>query len=236
MNRVGLLPPLPPGVTYLRDFLSSEEEAAIEASLDAGEWSHALKRRVQHFGYRYDYRARAVTADACLGPLPEWLGTLADRLVVGGCFADVPDQVIANEYLPGQGISAHVDCVPCFDETIVSLSLLSTCEMVFRECSGSGSSALLLHPRSALVLKEAGRYEWTHEIPARRSVLIDGIRVARGRRISLTFRKVLGTAGRRQNLEERGSVQPGAVVKEGYLERPSSFESSVKGGGQRNPK
>lgn len=33
------------------------------------------------------------------------------RLQQAGLFADTPDQVIINEYQPGQGISAHIDCV-----------------------------------------------------------------------------------------------------------------------------
>ena len=66
---------LPPGVAYISDVLSREEEQAINDRLDAGEWSNTLKRRVQHFGYLYDYRARTVTADAYLGDLPAWLET-----------------------------------------------------------------------------------------------------------------------------------------------------------------
>ena len=187
---------LPPGAIYITEFLSREEEEAIKDRLDAGEWSNTLKRRVQHFGYLYDYRARAVTADAYLGRLPEWLEMFAERLVARGYFVDLPDQVLANEYLPGQGISAHVDCVPCFDDTIVSISLLSQCEMVFRERSSSRSLAMLLHPRSGILLKGASRYDWTHEIPARKSNVTDGTKVNRGRRISLTFRKVTQATGK----------------------------------------
>ncbi len=188
--------PLPPGAIYITEFLSREEEKAIKDRLDAGEWSNTLKRRVQHFGYLYDYKARVVTPDAYLGRLPEWLETLAERLVARSHFADLPDQVIANEYLPGQGISAHVDCVPCFDDTIISISLLSQCEMVFRERSSSRSLAVLLHPRSGILLKGASRYDWTHEIPARKSDIVDDTKVDRGRRISLTFRKVIQATGK----------------------------------------
>lgn len=187
---------LPPGAIYIREFLSREEEGAIEDRLDTGEWSNTLKRRVQHFGYLYDYRARTVNADAYLGTLPGWLETLAERLVTRGYVVDFPDQVIANEYLPGQGISAHIDCAPCFDDTIISISLLSQCEMVFRERSGSRSLAVVLHPRSGIVLKGASRYDWTHEIPARKSDVVDGTKVDRRRRISLTFRKVIQTTGK----------------------------------------
>jgi alkylated DNA repair dioxygenase AlkB len=184
-------PHLPPGVRYFGDFLSAEEDRAVVARLDAGDWSNALKRRVQHFGYVYDYKARTVPADAYLGALPGWLGVFAERLVFLGYVEDLPDQVIANEYRPGQGISAHIDCVPCFSETIVSVSLMSQCEMLFRERRGSAALAVLLHARSGLSLTGAGRYDWTHEIPARKSDVVDGMKMERRRRISLTFRKVI---------------------------------------------
>lgn len=154
---------LPPGILYFDGFLSPDEEAAVTARLDAGEWSTELKRRVQHFGYRYDYKVRAVTPDAYLGPLPPWLGLFAERLVSEGYCRNLPDQVIANEYLPGQGISAHVDCVPCFDEGIASISLLSACEMVFRDLRGPAVCGVLLYPRSGVLLRDSGRYGWTHE-------------------------------------------------------------------------
>lgn len=105
-----------------------------------------------------------------------------------GHFTAVPDQLIANEYLPGQGISAHVDCEPCFGEVIASLSLLSGCEMRFG-CLASGETrAVILPPRSLLVLTGPARRDWTHSIAARLSDVIDGLRVARQRRVSLTFR------------------------------------------------
>ncbi|WP_395774269.1 alpha-ketoglutarate-dependent dioxygenase AlkB [Agrobacterium pusense] len=185
---------LPPGIVPFEGFLSPQEEAATATILDAGEWSTELKRRVQHFGYRYDYKARAVAPDAYLGPLPPWLGVFAKRLMKDGYCENLPDQVIANEYLPGQGISAHVDCVPCFDDTIVSISLLSACEMVFRDLHGPGTCGVVLHPRSGLLLMGSGRYDWTHEIPARKSDIVNGVKTVRSRRISLTFRKVIASA------------------------------------------
>lgn len=182
---------LPPGASYLPGFISPDEEAALVSRLDAGEWDSELRRRVQHFGYRYDYKSRMVTAEAYMGPLPAWLEPLGEQLAAEGLFDSAPDQVIANEYLPGQGISAHVDCVPCFGDGIVSLSLLSPCEMVFRQRASGTRLALGLEPRSALLLRGAARYDWSHEIPARKSDSIDGRKIARSRRISLTFREVI---------------------------------------------
>lgn len=46
------------------------------------------------------------------------------------------DQLIINEYQPGQGINPHIDNVKLFAEPIVSLSLGSECIMEFdREIS-----------------------------------------------------------------------------------------------------
>lgn len=179
---------LPPGAGLIPDWINPAQEAALVAFLDAGEWSGELKRRVRHFGYRYDYRARSATRDSRIGPLPAVLQGLAERMVAEGLFAAVPDQVIANEYLPGQGISAHVDCEPCFGEVVASLSLLSACEMRFAHLESEETRAAMLPPRSLLVLAGPARSNWTHAIPSRRSDVIDGVRVMRGRRVSLTFR------------------------------------------------
>lgn len=146
------------------------------------------KRRVRHFGYRYDDRARSATRDSRIGPLPEALQGLTERLVAEGLFAAVPDQVIANEYLPGQGMSAHVDCEPCFGDVIASLSFLSGCEMRFASLESGETRAVILPTRSLLVLAGPARSNWTHAIPARRSDGIDGVGMKRGRRVSLTVR------------------------------------------------
>jgi alkylated DNA repair dioxygenase AlkB len=179
---------LPPGASLIPDWITPAQEAALAAFLDAGDWSSELKRRVRHFGYRYDYRARSATRDSRIGPLPEALQGLAERMVEEGLFAAVPDQVIANEYLPGQGISAHVDCEPCFGAVVASLSLLSGCEMRFACLESEETRAVMLPPRSLLVLAGPARSSWTHAILARRSDVSDGVRMMRGRRVSLTFR------------------------------------------------
>jgi alkylated DNA repair dioxygenase AlkB len=184
---------LPSGATYLRDIISPDDEEALISELDRLPWSTELKRRVQHFGYRYDYRARTVTDDAYLGPLPYWLDPFCRRLVSEGHFVQTPSQVIANDYLPGQGISAHVDCVPCFGDHIASLSLLSPCEMIFRHTVNAEKRALVVEPRSLLLLSGPARYDWTHEIPPRLSDVIGGVKYLRKRRISLTFRNVVAS-------------------------------------------
>src|SRR5690349_21415561 len=98
-----------PGLTYVAGYVTEPDEAALLAAVDAEPWLATLKRRVQHYGYRYDYKARTVDPAMFLGPLPGWAQPLAARLVADGHMRSAPDQLIVNEYQPGQGITAHVD-------------------------------------------------------------------------------------------------------------------------------
>ncbi|MEQ8433494.1 MAG: alpha-ketoglutarate-dependent dioxygenase AlkB [Oceanicaulis sp.] len=181
---------LPPGARVIRDFVSEQSAERLLAAIDALDWRADLKRRVQHYGWWYDYRERRVTNDMRLGPLPEWLLPAAEAVGEMPEFDRRPDQVIVNEYLPGQGISAHVDCEPCFGPAVASLSLGGEVEMVFRKRSTDGRRSVILEPAMLLILTGEARYNWTHEIPARKSDVINGARQARTRRVSLTFSTV----------------------------------------------
>lgn len=183
-------PDLPPGLKYLPGFVSGEEARYLVGKIDAQPWRSDLKRRVQHFGYRYDYKARQAREEDYLGPLPPFLQVLVERLTHAGHFGSVPDQVIVNEYMPGQGISAHVDCRPCFGDVIASLSLLSSCVMRLENRKISRQVDLALEPGSLLVLSGEARHVWTHAIPARKSDIVNGQKHPRSRRLSLTFREM----------------------------------------------
>lgn len=65
-----------PRLTYIPDFISTQEQDFSLAQIDQQLWLNDLKRRVQHYGYKYDYKARAIGNDAYLGPLPDWLSSL----------------------------------------------------------------------------------------------------------------------------------------------------------------
>lgn len=180
-----------PGMHYLPDFMDAQTEAALLATIDQQSWLNDLKRRVQHYGWRYDYKARGITQDLRIGAIPDWLTGLCERLSAEGIFCRTPDQVIINEYQLGQGISAHIDCVPCFGDTIASLSLGSACVMDFTHANTGEKQSRLLEPRSLLILSGDARYHWQHAIPARKTDKWQGQTILRARRISLTFRTVL---------------------------------------------
>ena len=191
-----------PGLTYVPDFLSEREETELVAAIDGAGWNSDLQRRVQHYGWRYDYKARQIDVSMRLGPLPEWAARLAGRLVSEGLLSDLPDQVIVNEYVGDQAISKHVDAETSFADGIAMISLLESWEMVFREKKKPRrKESQWLDRRSAAVMTGDARYHWTHEIPKRKSEpkrMGERGRVKRGRRLSLTFRKVLAPPSRRE--------------------------------------
>lgn len=192
------------GLTYTKDYISDHQHDWLVNKINKNLWLKDLQRRVQHYGYKYDYKARKVTKSAFISELPLWLKRLSEMIHKDGHMPEVADQVIVNEYIPGQGISYHTDCEPCFKDTIISLSLGSGCLMYFL---GKDSSTVMhwLEPKSLLVLSGEARYNWRHAILPRLSDTVDlnepvwsgtsagptAIRIKRDTRISLTFRNVV---------------------------------------------
>ena len=180
------------GLDYRENYIDEHQHDWLLAEIDKHQWLDDLKRRVQHYGFKYDYKARRVDMGMHLGELPEWLKRLSQKLHKDGHTPEVADQVIVNEYLPGQGISSHIDCEPCFEGTIVSLSLGSGCVMNFtHKFDKAKKIPVWLEPRSLVVLSKDARFEWLHGIPARKWDEWDGHKYMRERRVSLTFRKVI---------------------------------------------
>jgi len=179
------------GLKYIPNYIDIPTEKKLIQEIDKRTWINDFKRRVQHYGYKYDYRARRIDLSMKIGDLPIWANDIAIQLKENGYFKSIPDQVIVNEYLPGQGISPHIDCEPCFEDTIISLSLASDATMMFTNEKTNEKIPVVLRKRSLVILREDSRYIWKHSIPARKSDKIDNKIVKRQRRISLTFRSVI---------------------------------------------
>lgn len=176
-----------PGLGYCRNLLPESEQHRILQEVDARPWRDDLKRKVQHYGYKYDYKARAIDPSMYVGSLPPFAVDVARVLLTQRLIEEMPDQLIVNEYQPGQGITAHIDCEPCFKNVIVTVSLGSVYEMDFISVATGEVQSALLELGSALVLRDEARYEWMHRIQAR----LRDRGVKRGRRVSLTFRNVI---------------------------------------------
>src|SRR5829696_1039924 len=172
------VPPIP-GLQYLPGYVTAAEERDLVAAIDRLPWNTEWRRRRQPYGAGYG------TA-AAIPPIPRWGGRLADRLFADGVTPEPFDQMLVNEYEPGQGIAPHRDYAP-YGRTVVSLSLLSACVMDFRHPPTGRKEYLLLEPRSLLVLSDAARYDWEHGIAPRKRDAWQGMRVERARRLSVTF-------------------------------------------------
>ena len=198
-----------PGLTYMPNFLDEDQERSLVEWIDRQKWSSDLQRRVQHYGWRYDYKAREVDSSMRLGTIPAELGALAQRLFEEKLVPQLPDQIIVNEYQADQSITPHIDNTKGFADGIATISLLESWEMIFHAPRSKEKVPRLLERRSVAVMRDEARYRWKHEIRKRKSEpALDesGKRRKRQRRISLTFRKVLSPRSARSQQAKR----PGA--------------------------
>lgn len=180
------------GLLYVENYITKIQHDWLLEQIDKQPWRDNLKRKVQHYGFEYDYKARKVNLDMRIGELPEWLKRLSHNLYEDRFMQEIADQVIVNEYEPGQGITGHIDCEPCFKDTIASLSLGSSCVMDFTNKHDIQKKiSMWLAQSSLIVLRGEARYEWLHGIAPRKSDQWNGHKYQRQRRVSLTFRKVV---------------------------------------------
>lgn len=174
------------GVRYIPNIINSSEAKELIDFIDTSPWSSALSRRVQHYGYIYDYRAKNV--DHYLGEFPVPIQRLRDRISIDLGISDSKgafNQAIINEYQPGQGIAPHTDHIKLFGDTIVSVSLCG--DTIMDMSHEKDNIPIPLKAKSLLCLQGEGRYLYTHSIAQRKSD--NG--VPRSRRISVTYRRVV---------------------------------------------
>jgi alkylated DNA repair dioxygenase AlkB len=175
------------GLRQITEYVSVSDHDRYLSLIDAHPWRTPHERRVQNYGFTYDPKRHRVEY---IGPLCDWVHEVAVGLQANGLTPEVPNQVIVNEYWPGQGIGAHVD-LDLFADAIVSITLGSHCVMDFVNCKTGAKESLFLEPRTALVLSGKARSHWSHGITKRKTDRWDGQVLPRGRRVSLTFRRVL---------------------------------------------
>lgn len=177
--------PIPiPGLEIILEWISPEEEMEILNEIYHREWYQdgvIKNRRVQHYGFEFDYSTNSIGKE--LAPIPDFL-----KRYSGDC-----DQITINEYPPGVGIAPHVDTHSAFENGIFSLSLGSNSVMIFsrkNELDEKKKIQFAIPRRSLLIMKDEARFNWNHQIPARKYDKISGKVQKRGIRVSLTFRKV----------------------------------------------
>lgn len=182
-----------PGLVIIENFITHAEELKLLEKVNAAPWNGNLKRRTQHYGFKYNYTDRNLDKDNYLGPLPEFSEFVLQRMLDNQLISERPVQLIVNEYTPGQGIAAHTDA-KVFGDPVISLSLGSHCMFVFTQ--GTKKIELYLKPRTLIIMRGESRWNWQHAIPLKKSDVnpVTGKTEQRGIRISLTFRTVPGVS------------------------------------------
>lgn len=188
----------PDGLRYIPEALSARYQELVIDLLNNEEWSTDLGRRTQHYGYKYSYSISEpqTVKLAPTKPPPSFLNCLAGSLYKTKTLKDYPNQIIVNEYEPGQGIGKHRDHYPIFGYDVATLSLGSGIEMQFEPYKNykkelpTDPLKLYLEPGSVLVFGGDARYKYSHEIKKRKSDIVNGKKIIRGKRISITFRHV----------------------------------------------
>jgi alkylated DNA repair dioxygenase AlkB len=168
------LPPnVPDGLRYRPDFISIDEERELLRIIDSLPFKNSqyrqytARRRTVNFGAGYDFQHLTTTPAP---PIPEFLSEIRAR---AARWIDVePDefvQALISEYQPGTPLGWHRD-VPDY-ETVVGISLLSSCRIRFRRYPWNPAEkadifAIEPEPRSAYVLTCDARWKWQHSVPA----------------------------------------------------------------------
>ena len=82
-----------------------------------------------------------------------------------------PDQVIINEYLPGQGIRPHKDR-NYFENQICGVNLGSDC--ILRFTRNKDVVDVEVPRRSVYIMQDDARSKWLHSIPPRKKDIVNG--------------------------------------------------------------
>jgi alkylated DNA repair dioxygenase AlkB len=172
---------IPQGLQHLKNFLSKELCQQILQIIDTFTWLSDLKRRVQHYGYKYSYKSRSLSSDQ-VPSLDSNQAIAYLRDLVKPYFetlgSKTPNQCIVNDYLESQNITPHTDA-SCFGPVVVTITILG--ETYFKMTYGTATYDIDFKEGEMLILSGESRDKWKH------STTKQGINK---RRVSVTFRTV----------------------------------------------
>ena len=178
-----------PGLLLYPDFISESMETELIQEIDRQTWVVDYDRRLQYYGYRNELE-KPYNLIPFPVPMPLLIHQLSENLVEQKIVAIPPDQVIINEYSPGEGLRPHKDR-NYFENQICGVNLGSGCIMRFIKISGGDVVDVEVPRRSVYVMQDDARYKWNHSIPPRKKDVVEGNVKHRSRRLSITYRKVI---------------------------------------------
>lgn len=208
-----------PGLFLYPDFIDEAREQQLLNEIDSQIWIVDYLRRLQYYGYRneldkpYDLIPFPIS-------IPPLMFQLSQELVKQGILLLQPDQVIINEYVPGEGIKPHKDRA-YYENQICGVNLGSDCVMRFIKGKNEEVIDIEIPRRSVYIMQDDARKKWKHAIPPRKKDKIDGNVKHRERRVSITYRKVkpkkvhpINPEGKvARLLQETFNIEPAKIAK-----------------------
>jgi len=185
---------------YLANNLPSDVFINALTELDTQQWLTPFGvngRHVQHYGFVYDYKTGVINNPAvAFIPIITKLADLLSHVchTSGVMLPDnqkdvgyIFNQCIVNNYLPGQGISEHIDNL-AYGGIIGCFTLGNGANMRFRLADTVHD--VYVAPNTLYIMSGDARYKWTHQMPNAKFDNISGFKTPRKRRVSVTFRYV----------------------------------------------
>ena len=177
-----------PGLFLYPDLIDEARETQLLNEIDSQVWIVDYLRRLQYYGYRNELeKPYELIPFPVL--MPPHMEQLSKELVERKIILLQPDQVIINEYVPGEGIKPHKDRA-YYENQICGVNLGSGCIMRFIKGINEQVIDVEVPRRSVYVMQDDARKKWKHAIPPRKKDNIDGQLKHRERRVSITYRKV----------------------------------------------
>jgi len=176
-------------------YIDAIEDTNVISKLDKKKWipltDSPSSRMVQHYGFKYNYKTynihkKCKDIPRCLSIYKDILTKIClDNKIIEDDY--VFNQCIVNNYLPSQGIGRHTD-IKSYGDVIGCFTFGSGAIMTFKH--GKEQKDIFVKPNSLYIMSGDARYKWTHEMNGRKYDMVDGIKIERDRRISVTFRNV----------------------------------------------
>lgn len=177
-----------PGLFLFPNFIDVEREKKLLSEIDGQVWMVDYLRRLQYYGFRNELEKPYDLISIPI-PIPPLIYQLSQEITDEKILINQPDQVIINEYVPGEGIKPHKDR-NYYENQICGVNLGSGCIMRFIKGKNLEVIDVEIPRRSLYVMQDDARKKWSHGIPPRKKDSINGNVYHRERRISITYRKV----------------------------------------------
>lgn len=180
------------GLRYIDDWINKEEANELYNILSTLNWisvgNSKNSRVAAHYGYYYNYDRSGLTKAP---PIPERLLEILipqSKFDFNNIHIDRSrfNQLIINQYLPGQKIAPHIDHTKYFDDIIVCITLMNddaVIPIIFQKYFNNTTEQRLVNAknRSMYLMSGDARWNWKHSLINKSNTV----------RWSFTFREVV---------------------------------------------